>query len=1394
MKTIIISIALTLVAGNLLFADTHYVNVNNSSGAASPYTTWATAATDIQSAVDAAISGDSVLVTNGIYDTGERITQWYSSSNRVVIIKDITVRSVNGPKDTIILGKGPQGSNAVRGVYMTAGILSGFTVSNGHTWTKLSGHPYYDQSGGGVNMYDGGIITNCIISGNEANYYSGGTYKGTVNNCIIIGNSSSYCGGGTAYGIVNNCTISGNSAGYKGIYSYGGGTYDGIVNNCTIIGNSAGDAGGGAYQSTINNCTISGNSAGNNGGGAGWATINNCTISGNSADDSGGGTYYGTITNSIIWNNFAPVNLNYYYGTFRYSCTSPLPAGEGNFSTNPILVSASHISPTSPCIGAGNNASAAGTDIDGELWKNPPSVGCDEVYTNDLTGDLLVDIYAKNTTAVVGVSLEFEGLITGKPVSNLWSFGDGSFDENNYISKHSFSAAGEYKVIFSAFNLSNPDGVSATVSVSIIELGDAIYYVNKSNPTPAYPYRSWATAATKIQDAVDASLIHSQVIVTNGIYDVGETVTPGYSSLNRVVITKDITVRSVNGPETTIIIGKGPQGNNAVRGVYMSAGVLEGFTVSNGHTLTSGDWNYDQSGGGINMHGGNGIVTNCIISENSSSGNGGGTFYGTVNNCMIKGNSAGSGGGVHTATANNCTISGNSADWMGGGTYGCTANNCTISGNSAGIDGGGDYYSTLNNCIIWDNSAPSGENFSGSTIRYSCTSPLPEGEGNFSANPLLVSASHISPDSPCIGAGANIYATGTDIDGELWKNPPSVGCDEFYTNNLTGDLLIDIYAKYTVAIVGVSLDFKGLITGKPISNCWSFGDGSFDANNYISKHSFSSAGEYKVIFSAFNLSNPGGVSATVTVNVVELDVATFYVNKSNLSPAYPYKSWSTAATKIQHAVDAATLIYSQVIVTNGIYDVDVNVTPGYSSSNRVVITKNIIVKSVNGPENTIIIGKGPRGSNAVRGVYMTTGILEGFTVSNGHTLINGDWSYDQNGGGINIINENAIVTNCIICNGAADWGGGVAGGTINNCTISGNSARIGGGITDGIANNCTISDNTAEYGGAIYEGSAKNCTISENSAKYSGGGVSACNLIDNCMIIGNLAGNNGGGADWSVLNNCTIIGNTATNSGGGTYYGTVNNCIIWDNFAATSNNFYGDEISYSCSTPLPSGTGNISYNPQFVSSSDFHLQTNSPCINAGTNAFAPMPYDLDGNPRILDGIVDMGCYEANSNPPADEFADANPLPNNEGVAAGSNTNAPTEPGEPQHAGNGGPYHSVWWDWSEPASTMAIESAAGDILLVDTHGSDFDTVLAVYTGPTVSNLTQIAANDDTGPGIITSEVTFHFNSGETYHIAVDGKTDSDTGNVVLNYAVIPEPIGIWILGLMGSWILVKRGKL
>ena len=98
------------------------------------------------------------------------------------------------------------------------------------------------------------------------------------------------------------------------------------------------------------------------------------------------------------------------------------------------------------------------------------------------------------------------------------------------------------------------------------------------------------------------------------------------------------------------------------------------------------------------------------------------------------------------------------------------------------------------------------------------------------------------------------------------------------------------------------------------------------------------------------------------------------------------------------------------------------------------------------------------------------------------------------------------------------------------------------------------------------------------------------------------------------------------------------NTIVWDNI----NNFGFQEInnpiiSYSCiEGGFPSqGTnagGNIYDDPLFFDPDigDYHLTENSPCIDAGnpdTTGLNLPPFDLDGNPRIFNGIIDMGAYE-----------------------------------------------------------------------------------------------------------------------------------------------------------------------
>lgn len=110
----------------------------------------------------------------------------------------------------------------------------------------------------------------------------------------------------------------------------------------------------------------------------------------------------------------------------------------------------------------------------------------------------------------------------------------------------------------------------------------------------------------------------------------------------------------------------------------------------------------------------------------------------------------------------------------------------------------------------------------------------------------------------------------------------------------------------------------------------------------------------------------------------------------------------------------------------------------------------------------------------------------------------------------------------------------------------------------------------------------------------------------------------------------------------------------------------------------------------------------------------------------------------------DNLANAPLLTAETNFVTGTSEGATREPGEPNH-GVGG--RSVWWSWTSPFTGSAS---------IDTTGSTFDTLLAVYTGNSISNLQLVADNDDQGDfGVVTSFLVFRAIAGETYRIAVDG---------------------------------------
>jgi len=216
---------------------------------------------------------------------------------------------------------------------------------------------------------------------------------------------------------------------------------------------------------------------------------------------------------------------------------------------------------------------------------------------------------------------------------------------------------------------------------------------------------------------------------------------------------------------------------------------------------------------------------------------------------------------------------------------------------------------------------------------------------------------------------------------------------------------------------------------------------------------------------------------------------------------------------------------------------------------------------------------------------------------------------DGSGGGMYNSGGSLTVTGCTFINNDTMWdGGGIrnsgVNSTLTNCIFAGNFyAYHGGGLSNSrgstVLTNCAFTGNLAEYGGGMYNWSGSSATLR------------------NCKFSGNSAINNGGG-----------IGNSSD------YNLTMSNCIVWGN---TPDEIYGGAgipvVNYSDVQGGWPGMGNIDIDPQFVDpcSANYHLLPGSPCIDTGDPAYVPGPNetDLDGNPRVTGGRIDMGAYEAN---------------------------------------------------------------------------------------------------------------------------------------------------------------------
>jgi hypothetical protein len=727
---------------------------------------------DIQSALDAAAEGDTIIVEQGFYRGAKNTNLNFQG-------KAITLKSYSGSSKTII----------------DCANYSNIQTQNTRVFNFISGEE-------ADSVVDGFTIRN----GNISNGEGGGIYcknsSPTFLNCSIDSCTSRKGGGFYGYNsksIFKNCEFRNNYA-----QDRGGALFVDIFNSnivlerCVIKNNQAGMEGGGVGigQGNLNfyNCILSGNIS-NNGAAISGNSFKafNCTFVKNKAmyNSIFTNSNYSTLTNCIVWGN-QPLGTKIYSISCSYSIIQGGAIGTGVWDIDPLLTSDGHLQKNSPCIDAGEPywlLNVADFDGDYPYFDFRTDIGCDQYV--DLDQDGLPNWW----------ELKYYGdIIVADPLS------DSDNDAN--------IALEEYK------NSTNPFGA---------------YYVDSNGNDDwdglASEWDGLHGPKATIQDAVDSADTGSEIIVNDGIYT-GTGNRDIYIVLEKELYIHSAggpknCIIDCNGTEEQPHFAFAISSRSS-----LSKMVLEGFKITNAHDSSSEEMS---AIGAINISGrGNAVIKKCDISGNHATGIFTNTTEGNIIDCQINNNIGGALqvtplSGYSPDPRNpkllkitNCKMYGNFSHNYGSAVNIQRANsggfpvftNCVIAGNYSATDEGAVYQegpAFFMNCTVTENKGgafynryrnPSIMGLVNTIIsqnspydfnvnyfrpgRESCfigssPDPLFRAKGIWSANidPNLIMEPNqlqtlwepgnyrLQPNSPCVDAGVNRYAQDYyDIDGD----------------------------------------------------------------------------------------------------------------------------------------------------------------------------------------------------------------------------------------------------------------------------------------------------------------------------------------------------------------------------------------------------------------------------------------------------------------------------------------------------------------------------------------------------------------------------------------------------------------------------------------------------
>ena len=749
---------------------------NGNANAQSPYTTRETAAPNLKAALDVAVDGDEIVLLKS--------KDAYKTTEQLLINKAIVVHGETGnPEDVVI-----DAQNKCRNVKIDhpQALLHSVVLANGElgVWPK--------EAGNGNNLLisnDGGTASNCVIRGGYLNNYWASaavhlkSQYALLTHSVVTNNFTGSSGNDKTAGVqlgfgskASNCLIADNHELAMTGECCAGGAYVpyGTLENCTIVRNSARKCGG---------VRISSNS-----------TVKNCVIVGNVSDWKGASYNNVDPDQKAMFVNCACDDEEKLNDTCVRDTPANLFAGyaNGDYTIAPgaVLIDAGADVSDPPALDLANFTRVMNGKID---------IGAYEYDTSTFSLGLRTDV----SEAIVPVTVTFEalaGVSKDDVYEYVWDFdGDGTVDLTTSTNKvqHTFAQGGRYSPILTVED--KTAGKSATLDFpNLLYLMPKTIYVVSNNPGVAFPYGSFATAATTLSEALSAAIDGMEIVLSNGTHNV----------TTQILVDKPLDIHGYEAdPARTVV--KYPSGDNSEQPGFRNtrAGTfihdltfdgaavnrpgwnLEGYGVIS-NCIIRGMKNYGHWGriGAVSADGKNTLVTHCVITNNET------TIGGVDSKAIVKAT-----GGAHIE---NCLIARNKdtvgtplARGSAGAFVNCTVVSNELSTSTVLTDEGA---LGVTNCIFAANvRTGSGSDFSFKTdVPTACNRNLADTEvvgwlyepdaAKIFADPAAQNW-HLSVNSPARDCGVRrINLPATDLDGNPRKmGRVDLGCYENPVGNGT---------------------------------------------------------------------------------------------------------------------------------------------------------------------------------------------------------------------------------------------------------------------------------------------------------------------------------------------------------------------------------------------------------------------------------------------------------------------------------------------------------------------------------------------------------------------------------------------------------------------------------